>query len=60
MPHHHEVTDHINRGYRKYYGDLMAGPFDPQNYYNTLTQLYSSLFGRNWHLGYWLNASTFA
>jgi len=38
----------------------MAGPFDPQNYYNTLTQLYSSLFGRNWHLGYWLNASTFA
>ncbi len=38
----------------------MAGPFDPQNYYNTLTQLYSTLFGRNWHLGYWLNASTFA
>jgi cyclopropane fatty-acyl-phospholipid synthase-like methyltransferase len=38
----------------------MAGPFDPQNYYDTLTQLYSSLFGRNWHLGYWLNASTFA
>lgn len=37
----------------------MAGPFDPQNYYNTLTQLYSSLFGRNWHLGYWLNAATF-
>ncbi len=38
----------------------MPGPFDPQNYYNTLTQLYSSLFGRNWHLGYWVNASTFA
>lgn len=38
----------------------MAGPFDPQNYYDTLTQLYSALFGRNWHLGYWLHASTFA
>jgi len=38
----------------------MAGPFDPQNYYNTLTGLYSSLFGENWHLGYWLNAANFA
>lgn len=38
----------------------MAGPFDPENYYNTLTRLYSRLFGDNWHLGYWLNASTFA
>jgi len=38
----------------------MAGPFDPKNYYDTLTELYGALFGRNWHLGYWLNASTFA
>ena len=38
----------------------MTGPFDPQNYYNTLTTLYRSLFGENWHLGYWLNASNFA
>lgn len=31
---------------------------DPQIFYDTLTRLLAELFGRNWHLGYWLNAST--
>ena len=30
----------------------------PQDYYESLTHLYCKLVGREWHLGYWLNAST--
>ena len=31
---------------------------DPQKYYELLTRLYCKLIGQEWHLGYWLNAST--
>jgi ubiquinone/menaquinone biosynthesis C-methylase UbiE len=31
---------------------------DPQLYYETLTRLLHELFGHDWHLGYWVNAST--
>ena len=37
----------------------MSDQFAPQNYYDTLTGLYTTLFGNNWHLGYWLNAANF-
>ncbi len=31
---------------------------DPQKYYEHLTPLYCRLIGHQWHLGYWVNAST--
>lgn len=38
----------------------MSEQFGPQNYYDALTGLYTALFGYNWHLGYYVNASSFA
>jgi 27-O-demethylrifamycin SV methyltransferase len=31
----------------------------PQAYYEALNQLLLEMFGHDWHLGYWLNASTY-
>ena len=30
----------------------------PENYYDALRNLLCELFGHDWHLGYWLNASS--
>lgn len=38
----------------------MPPQVSPEAYYDALRGLLCELFGHNWHLGYWLNASTIA